>query len=273
MSKAGPENKKITVPDFVAKKKQGEKIAMVTAYDFTMAKLLDEAGVDSILVGDSLGMVVQGRENTLGVTLDQMIYHCHCVAMGIKQAHLIADMPFMSYQASKEEAIRSAGRLLKKGKVAAVKMEGGEEIAEIVQAVVHLGIPVMGHVGLMPQHVQLMGGYKIQGREEKAAKKILHDAMAIAQAGAYALVLEGIPVELAQKITESVEIPTIGIGSGPHCDGQVLVCYDLLGMFSEFKPKFVKHFANLGVAIHAAAKDYISEVKAGSFPDEKHSFR
>ncbi|MCP5468433.1 MAG: 3-methyl-2-oxobutanoate hydroxymethyltransferase [Deltaproteobacteria bacterium] len=273
MSKEISQTGALTVPKFLAKKKSGEKISMITAYDFTMAKLFDEAGVDSILIGDSLGMVIQGRENTLGVSLDQMIYHCHCVAMGAKRAHLIGDMPFMSYQASKEDAVRSAGKLLKKGKVHGVKMEGGEEIAEIVAAVVKVGIPVMGHVGLMPQHVQQMGGYKVQGREEKAAKKILNDAKAIANAGAYSLVLEGIPLELAQKITDTIDIPTIGIGSGPHCDGQVLVCYDLLGMYSEFKPKFVKHFGNLGVAIHAAMKDYIREVKEGTYPDEDHSFK
>ncbi len=273
MSKQTPQTAKLTVPQLVAKKEAGEKITIVTAYDFTMAKLFDEAGIDSIMIGDSLGVVVQGRDNTLGVTLDHMIYHCHCVAMGAKRAHLIGDMPFMSYQASKEDAVRSCGQVLKRGKVDAVKMEGGEEIAEIVNAVVQLGIPVMGHVGLTPQHIKQMGGYKVQGRGEKAAKKILSDAKAIAQAGAYAIVLEGIPTELGKKISESIEIPTIGIGSGPHCDGQVLVCYDLLGMFTEFKPKFVKHFANLGVAVHAAIKDYIREVKSGSFPDEAHSYK
>jgi 3-methyl-2-oxobutanoate hydroxymethyltransferase len=257
---------KLTVPQITAMKKSGKKIAMVTAYDYTFAKILDEAGVDILLVGDSLGMVIQGRKNTLGVTLDQMIYHTHCVAKGAKRAHVVCDLPFLTYQTSKSDAIKTAGLALKKGKAEAVKMEGGEEIAEIVKAVSSQGIPVMGHVGLMPQHVQQMGGYKIQGKTKKGAKKILHDAKAIAKAGAYALVLEGIPSDLAKKVTETVKIPTIGIGSGPDCDGQVLVLYDLLGMYSDISPKFVKRFANLNEVISHSIKNYIEEVNTGKFP-------
>ncbi|HKY62120.1 MAG TPA: 3-methyl-2-oxobutanoate hydroxymethyltransferase [bacterium] len=263
---------KITVPQIVAMKAKGDKIAMVTAYDYSFAKLIDGAGVEMILVGDSLGMVVQGRKNTLGVTLDHMVYHCHCVAKGAERAHVVGDLPFLSYQASREDAIRSAGDLLKKGHADSVKLEGGEELAETIRAVVDLGIPVMGHVGLMPQRIQQMGGYKIQGRG-KAAKKVLRDAKAVADAGAYALVLEGITLELAKEITAEVPIPTIGIGSGPHCDGQVLVCYDLLGVFQDFSPKFVKHYADLKQVVGSAVETYISEVKAGKFPGPEHSFR
>ncbi len=263
---------KITVPEIREMKKRGQKIAMVTAYDYTFARLLDEAGVEILLVGDSLGMVVQGRPNTLGVTLDHMIYHSHCVAQGARRAQVVCDLPFMSYQAAKEDAVRACGLVLKKGHVEAVKMEGGEEIAEIVHAVTSLGIPVMGHVGLMPQHVQEMGGYKIQGKGKEGAKKVLKDAKAIAEAGAYALVLEGIPLELAQKITAAVKIPTIGIGSGPHCDGQVLVVYDLLGMFADITPKFVKQYAELADPITMAVKNFVDEVKTGKFPSAKHSY-
>lgn len=253
-------------------KAKGDKIAMVTAYDYSFAKLIDGAGVEVILVGDSLGMVVQGRKNTLGVTLDHMVYHCHCVAKGAERAHVVGDLPFLSYQASKEDAIRSSGELLKKGHADSVKLEGGEEIAETVRAVVDLGIPVMGHVGLMPQRIQQMGGYKIQGRGKDAAKKVMRDAKAVAEAGAYALVLEGITLELAKEITAEVSIPTIGIGSGPHCDGQVLVCYDLLGVFQDFSPKFVKHYADLKQVVGAALGSYIAEVKSGKFPGPEHSF-
>ncbi|HCU25058.1 MAG TPA: 3-methyl-2-oxobutanoate hydroxymethyltransferase [Deltaproteobacteria bacterium] len=263
---------KITVPQITAMKAKGEKIAMVTAYDYTFAKLFDSAGAEILLVGDSLGMVVQGRKNTLGVTMDHMIYHSHCVSKGAERAHVVCDLPFMSYQGSTADAIRVSGAALKKGRAEAVKMEGGEEIAETIRAVSNLGIPVMGHVGLMPQRVQQMGGYKVQGRGKDAAKKVLRDAKAVAQAGAYALVLEGIPLELAQDITAALKIPTIGIGSGPHCDGQVLVCYDLLGMFEEISPKFVKKYADLKSAIREAVSRYVAEVKAGTFPDKEHSF-
>lgn len=263
---------KITAPKINEMKSQGQKIVMVTAYDYTLAKIMDEAGVDCILVGDSLGMVVQGRKNTLAVTLDHMIYHTHCVSKAAERAHVVLDLPFLSYQASKEDAIRSSGFALKKGRAEAVKMEGGEEIAEKIHAVVELGIPVMGHVGLMPQRVQQMGGYKVQGKGKENAKKVLKDAKAVAQAGAYALVLEGIPEELAEKITKEVDIPTIGIGSGVHCDGQVLVGYDLLGMYSELSPKFVKKYLAGYQLVSEAVRAYAQEVRSGTFPDEAHSF-
>lgn len=263
---------KLSVPKITAMKAKGEKIVMVTAYDYTFARLLDGAGVDILLVGDSLGMVVQGRKNTLGVTMDHMIYHSHCVAKGAERAHVVCDLPFLSYQASKEDAIRVSGAALKKGRAESVKMEGGEEIADIIHAVVSLGIPVMGHVGLMPQRVQQMGGYKIQGRGKDAAKKVLKDAKAVAQAGAYAIVLEGIPLELAKQVTKEVPVPTIGIGSGPHCDGQVLVCYDMLGMFEDIAPKFVKRYADLKKTIGAAVGAFVDEVRSGKFPGIEHSF-
>ncbi len=264
--------KKLTVPEIKAMKGREEKITMVTAYDYTFARLLDQAGVDILLVGDSLGMVIQGRKNTLGVTLDHMIYHTHCVAKGADRAHVALDLPFMSYQAAKEDAVRACGLALKKGKAESVKMEGGEEITGIVKAVTSLGIPVMGHVGLMPQRIQQMGGYKVQGRGKEEAKKVLKDAKAIAKAGAYALVLEGIPLELAKRITEEIDIPTIGIGSGPHCDGQVLVVYDLLGMYEELSPKFVKKYVDLNQVITEAVQNFIEEVRSGKFPNQKHSY-
>ncbi len=266
------EVKKLTAPQIEAMKVSGTKITVVTAYDYTFARIFDAAGVDCLLVGDSLGMVIQGRSNTLGVTMDHMVYHTHCVARGAKRAHVVCDLPFMSYQTSISDALRASGQALKQGHAEAVKMEGGEELAEHVRAVVAVGIPVMGHVGLMPQRVQQMGGYKIQGRGREQSRKVLNDAKAIADAGAYALVLEGIPMELAQKITKEVNIPTIGIGSGPHCDGQVLVNYDLLGMFPDLSPKFVKKYASLHQDIDAATRKFIEEVRSGTFPDEAHSY-
>ncbi|MFO1518740.1 MAG: 3-methyl-2-oxobutanoate hydroxymethyltransferase [bacterium] len=264
--------KKVTPPELIAIKKDGRKISMVTAYDFTMAKIVDQAGVDVVLVGDSLGMVVQGRKNTLGVTLDHMIYHSHCVSKGITRAHLVCDMPFLSYQSSMEEAVRNCGKVLKQGRAEAVKLEGGEEIADTVKRLTELGIPVMGHIGLKPMHVHLMGGYKIQGRDSHSEKQILKDAKALEKAGAYSIVLEGIPAALAEKITRQIKIPTIGIGSGPGCDGQVLVIYDLLGMYQEIRPKFVRQYANLHETISEALKNYIADVSSGNFPGEKESF-
>ncbi|MDX1386008.1 MAG: 3-methyl-2-oxobutanoate hydroxymethyltransferase [bacterium] len=264
--------KKLTAPDITALKDQDAKITMVTAYDYSFARILDEAGVEGLLVGDSLGMVIQGRKNTLGVTMDHMVYHSHCVARGAERAHVICDLPFMSYQSSKEDAIRASGLALKKGRAEAVKLEGGEEVADIIHAVSSLGIPVMGHVGLMPQRVQKMGGYKIQGKGKENARQVLKDAKAVAEAGAYALVLESIPLELAAKITKEVDIPTIGIGSGPHCDGQVLVIYDLLGMFPDLSPKFVKNYANLHAVIRESVEKFIQEVRTGAFPTEAQSF-
>ncbi len=263
---------KITVPALLLRKQRGPKIAALTAYDATMARLLDEGGADILLVGDSLGMVVQGLPNTLPVTLDDICYHGRAVARATHRAHLVGDLPFMSYQPSPERALESAGQLLKSGGCEAVKLEGGVPFADHVRAIVSAGIPVMGHVGLMPQSVHAMGGFRVQGKGEVDAERVLADARAIAAAGAYAIVLEGIPSELAQRITGEVAIPTIGIGAGPACDGQVLVCYDFLGMYPSLKPKFVKHFAELGAAIIAATQGYVLEVQAGAFPSPAHSF-
>jgi 3-methyl-2-oxobutanoate hydroxymethyltransferase len=263
---------KLTAPAIVQKKAKKEKLAVVTAYDATFARLLEEGGADILLVGDSLGMVVQGLSTTLPVTLDEILYHGRAVARGAKRAQVVGDMPFMSYQVSPEEALRSAGRMLKEGSFEAVKLEGGVRFAEHVRAIVSAGIPVMGHVGLLPQSVHAMGGYKVQGSDEAAAERVLADARSLEAAGAYAVVLEGIPSELARRITESIRIPTIGIGAGPHCDGQVLVCYDLLGMYRDLRPKFVKHFGEIGQGIVEATRAYVSEVKSGEFPTAAHSF-
>jgi len=245
---------------------------MVTAYDATFARMLDEGGADILLVGDSLGMVVQGQETTLPVTLDEMLYHCRAVARGSKRAHLVGDMPFMSYQVSAEEAVRSAGRFLAEGGMHAVKLEGGAVMAPTIRRIVAAGIPVMGHVGLTPQSVHAMGGFKVQGKREEDAQRVLEDARAVAEAGAYAIVLEGIPSELASHITAELPIATIGIGAGPHCDGQVLVCYDLLGLTAERVPRFVKqyeHFYQNGLAAIARFKQ---EVQEGAFPSADQSF-
>src|SRR3954471_10909852 len=265
-------NAKITVPALLARKSTGPKIAALTAYDATMARLLDQGGADVLLVGDSLGMVVQGLPNTLPVTLEEICYHGRAVARATHRAHVVGDMPFMSYQVSVERALESAGQLLKTGGFEAVKLEGGQAYAEHVRAIVSAGVPVMGHVGLLPQSVHAMGGFRVQGKADADAERVLADARAIAEAGAYSIVLEGIPSELGARITEAIAIPTIGIGAGPGCDGQVLVCYDFLGMYPSLKPKFVKHFAELGSAIVAATQSYVQEVQAGSFPSAAHSF-
>ncbi len=263
---------KITVPALLARKSRGPKIAVLTAYDATMARLLDEGGADALLVGDSLGMVVQGLPNTLPVTVDEICYHGRAVARATHRAHVVGDMPFMSYQSSVERGLESAGHMLKTGGFEAVKLEGGQRFAEHVRAIVSAGIPVMGHVGLLPQSVHAMGGFRVQGKAEADAERVLADARAIADAGAYAIVLEGIPSELGQRITEAIAIPTIGIGAGPACDGQVLVCYDFLGMYPSLKPKFVKHFAELGAQIVSATQSYVKEVQDGSFPSAAQSF-
>ncbi len=265
-------NKKITIPILQKKKKEGQKISMLTAYDYTLAKIVDQAGVDVVLVGDSLGMVIQGRKNTLAVKLEEMIYHSRCVSRALEHAHLVCDMPFMSYHTSLEEAVRNCGKVLKQGHAEAVKLEGGEEIAPLVKRLTDFGIPVMGHIGLKPMHVHKMGGYKIQGRNSHGEKQILKDAKLLEKAGAYSIVLEGIPAALAKKITHSIKIPTIGIGSGSACDGQVLVIYDLLGMYQEIKPKFVRQYASLFETITQATQKYIQEVQSGKFPGEKESF-
>ncbi|RKH38753.1 3-methyl-2-oxobutanoate hydroxymethyltransferase [Corallococcus sicarius] len=264
---------KVTIHTLKRLKQSGQKICMVTAYDATFARILDEGGADVLLVGDSLGMVVQGQESTLPVTMDQMVYHSAAVSRGAKRAHVVGDMPFMSYQVSPQEAVRNAGRLVSEGNVGSVKLEGGAEFADTVRAIVRASIPVMGHLGLTPQSVHKMGGYVVQGRDEDAARRMLDDALALEEAGAYALVLEGVPLDLARTITQSLKIPTIGIGAGKHCDGQVLVCYDLLGMNPDFKPKFVKRFANLHGNITEAAGAFFSEVRGGTFPDDDHSFK
>jgi 3-methyl-2-oxobutanoate hydroxymethyltransferase len=263
---------KVTIHTLRKMKADRRKIAMLTAYDATFARLVDQGGVDIILVGDSAGMVVQGGGNTLPVTMDEMIYHCRSVVRGTERAQVVGDMPFMSYQVSLEEGLRNAGRLVKEGGAEAVKLEGGAEYAELASKLVRIGIPVMGHIGLTPQSLHQMGGFKVQGREDAAAKKILDDAVALEQAGCYAIVLEGIPRELAGPITAKVSCPTIGIGAGVDCDGQVLVVYDLLGMNEEFRPKFVKRYDNLAVRIRTSIEQYITEVREGQFPDDEHSF-
>jgi 3-methyl-2-oxobutanoate hydroxymethyltransferase len=263
---------KITVPALRARKAKGQKIAVLTAYDATFARLLEEGGADVLLVGDSLGMVIQGLQNTLPVTLDEICYHGRAVMRAVQRAHVVGDMPFMSYQVSPEQALVSAGQMLKEGGFEAVKLEGGEKYAAHVRAIVEAGIPVMGHVGLLPQSVHAMGGFRVQGTQEEAAERVLADARALEQAGAYAIVIEGVPAELGRRITEAVSVPTIGIGAGPHCDGQVLVCYDFLGMYSDVRPKFVKRFAELGQAIVEATRSYVGEVQAGQFPAAEHSF-
>ncbi|MBK8997264.1 MAG: 3-methyl-2-oxobutanoate hydroxymethyltransferase [Myxococcales bacterium] len=263
---------KVTVPSLRARKGVGPKIAMVTAYDATLGRLLDEGGADILLVGDSLGMVVQGHANTLSVSVEEICYHGRAVARAARRAHVVGDMPFMSFQVSPEKALENAGSLLKNGGFEAVKLEGGLVVAEQVHRIVQAGIPVMGHVGLLPQSVHAMGGFRVQGKGEDAAAGVLVDAKALEQAGAYCIVLEGLPATVARRITEAVSIPTIGIGAGPHCDGQVLVCYDFLGMYEDVQPKFVKRYAELGDAVVRATQSYVSEVQSGAFPGEAHSF-
>jgi 3-methyl-2-oxobutanoate hydroxymethyltransferase len=263
---------RVTIHTLRAHKQRGERITMLTAYDATFARLLDEAGIDVLLVGDSLGMVVQGHDTTLPVTLDEVIYHCRAVARGATRAQVVGDMPFMSYQASIEQALVNAGRLIKEGGAHAVKLEGGAQHVALVERLVAAGIPVMGHIGLTPQSFHQMGGFKVQGRAAGAREKLIADAQALEAAGAYAIVLEGIPAVIAREITETVSVPTIGIGAGNGCDGQVLVIYDLLGMDESFKPKFVRRYENLGIRIRSAAQAYIHDVRDGSFPNQAESF-
>jgi 3-methyl-2-oxobutanoate hydroxymethyltransferase len=263
---------RLTVPKLRAMKAKGEKIAMVTAYDATFARMLDEAGADTILVGDSLGMVIQGLDSTLPVTVEEMLYHCRSVARGSERALVIGDMPFMSYQVSSEDALRNAGRFLAEGGCQAVKLEGGRAMADTIRRLVEVGIPVCGHVGLTPQSVHAMGGFRVQGKGDEAAEAVLADALAVEEAGAFLIVLEGVPAPLAKRVTAALSIPTIGIGAGVDCDGQVLVCYDLLGLTPDLRPKFVKRFAELFDAGKAAGAAYVEEVKAGTFPGPEHSF-
>ncbi len=271
-TRAAAPAKKVTVPDVRARKRGGPPLAMVTAYDFTMARLVDEAGVDIILVGDSLGMVVQGLPNTLPVTLEEMSYHGRAVARAMPRAHVAGDMPFMSYQVSALQAVESAGRLVKEGAYESVKLEGGVEVAEQVRAIVRAGIPVMGHVGLQPQSVHALGGFKVQGRGSQGAAKILADARALEDAGVFSIVLEAIPAEVAEDVTAAVGVPTIGIGAGAGCDGQVLVCTDLLGMSRGHAPRFAKRYAELGDAAVDAIRRYVGEVQNGTFPAAEHTY-
>ena len=263
---------RLTVQSLRSMAARGQRIVMSTAYDATFARMLEEGGADILLVGDSLGMVVQGLDTTLPVTLDEMIYHARAVSRGAKRAHLVGDMPFMSYQVSPEQALANAGRFLAEGNMHAVKIEGGADMAKTVRRLVSAGIPVMGHVGLTPQSVHAMGGFKVQGKDEDDAERILRDAEAIADAGAYSLVLEGVPAPLAARIRKHIPIPTIGIGAGPECDGQVLVCYDLLGLTAERVPKFVKMYDTFYARGVAAMQSYAEEVRAGLFPTAAHSF-
>ncbi|GAO04102.1 3-methyl-2-oxobutanoate hydroxymethyltransferase [Anaeromyxobacter sp. PSR-1] len=268
--------KHVTIHELRRMKESGERIAMVTAYDATAARLVAAAGVDAVLVGDSLGMAVQGHESTLPVTLDQMVYHSAMVRRGLARgdgrAHLVTDMSFGSYQASADEAVKAAMRLVAEGGAEGVKLEGGAEFGEVIRRIVRAGVPVMGHIGLTPQSVHRMGGYVVQGKDSEKAQQILRDARALEAAGCYALVLECIPSELARIVTSQLRIPTVGIGAGPHCDGQVLVLNDLLGLDASFTPKFVKRFGEVGAAVEGAVGAYVGEVKARAFPDDAHSF-
>jgi 3-methyl-2-oxobutanoate hydroxymethyltransferase len=259
----------VTVPDFLAAKARGTRLTMLTAYDYTMARLLDDAGVDSLLVGDSLGMVVQGQPDSLAVTMDEMVYHTRLVARGVRRSLLVADMPFLSYQVSPEQAVANAGRLIKEGGAHAVKLEGGVRSAAAIAAVTAADIPLVGHIGLTPQSVRRLGGFKVQ----RDAEKLLEDALAVEAAGAFAVVVECVPSDVAARITAAVKVPTIGIGAGPHCDGQVLVTPDLLGLFDELRPRFVKQYADLGAEVRRAAQAYCREVREGIFPAAEHSFR
>ena len=264
--------KRRTIIDLQKMKASGEKISVLTAYDFPLARLMDQAGIDVILVGDSVGSVVAGYETTLPVTMEEMIYHTRAVARASKQALIVTDMPFLSYQVDLPDARRNAGRLIKDGGAHAVKLEGGVNVAETIRAIVNMDIPVVGHIGLTPQSVHRMGGYRIQGRVEAQAQQLLADARAVADAGACAMVLEGIPASLAAEITEMVPIPTIGIGAGVDCNGQVLVIHDILGLCDKYSPKFVKRYADVSATIRTGIDAYIREVKDGVFPAKEHSF-
>lgn len=263
---------KNTVSTFREQKAKGEKISMLTAYNYSTAKLMDEAGINGILVGDSLGMVVLGYEDTLPVTMEDMIHHTAAVCRGAKNTLVVGDMPFMSYQVSVEEAVYNAGRLMKEGRCQAVKLEGGASVCPQIRAITNASIPVMAHIGLTPQSINAFGGFKVQGKSEEAAKKLLEDAKAVEEAGAFAVVLECVPAKLAELISKSISIPTIGIGAGAGCDGQILVYQDMLGLFSDFTPKFVKKYANVGEMMTQAFRDYIADVQEGSFPAPEHTF-
>ena len=265
-------SRKVTVPLLREKKRKGEKITMITAYDYLSGKLADEAGFDIVLVGDSLGMVIKGESSTLSVTVEEMLYHTRITRRGVQRALLVADMPFLSYQVSEAEAIRNCGRMLKEGGAEAVKLEGGAWLAPLVERLVRAGIPVMGHLGLTPQSIHLLGGYRVQARTEEAAQELKRSAQALQEAGIFALVLEGVPAEVAREVTESLDIPTIGIGAGPYCDGQVLVFHDVLGLFEEFKPKFVKRYLEGARLMREALIRFREEIQQGVFPGEEHTY-
>ena len=262
----------MTIQDLLKMKAEKKKITALTAYDYPFARLLDESGIDIILVGDSLGNVILGYENTLPVTMDEMIHHSKAVGRGVKKAFLIGDMPFMSYQASLSQCMQNAGRFIKEGSVKAIKLEGGRTIADKIEALVANGIPVMGHVGLTPQFVHKFGGYKVQGKDPKSAEQILEDAKAVEKAGAFSIVLEGVPATLGKQITETLSIPTIGIGAGPYCDGQILVIHDLLGLSGEFQPKFVRRYGEIRKNILQAVRDYKKDVQKSEFPSREESY-
>ena len=262
------ELKKVRAPDLKKMKRRGTKIVMLTAYDATMARLLDRAGVDVLLVGDTVGMVVLGHDTTIPVTLDDILHHTKAVTRGTLRPLIVADMPFMTFQVSVEDAVRNAGRLIQEGGASAVKMEGGRAVAEVVRRLVDIGIPVMGHLGLLPQSIHQLGGFRKQAKSEEAAETLIEDAHALEKAGAFAVVLESIPKEVAREVTGRLHIPTIGIGAGPYCDGQVLVSYDALGLYDEFVPPFVKQYAQLGREITAAAAEYAEDVREGRFPEQ-----
>ena len=264
---------KITIPEILNRKKTGRKIIALTAYDYTFSKIVDQVGIDLLLVGDSLAMVAMGYENTLPVTMDEMIHHTRAVKRGVSKALVVGDMPFMSYQVSNEQAVTNAGRFIKEGGASAVKLEGGIRSAERIQAITESGISVMGHIGLTPQSVHQFGGYKVQGKNDLDARQIKKDATELQKAGAFSLVLEGIPMELACEITASLGIPTIGIGAGPHCDGQILVLHDILGLNMDFVPKYVRVFDDLGSRMKKAIDAYAQSVRSGEFPDKEHSYR
>ena len=263
---------KKSVLTFRNAKQKNERLTMLTAYDYSTAKLIDASGIDSVLVGDSLGMVMLGYEDTLSVTMEDMIHHTKAVARGVKDALVVSDLPFMSYQTSVYDAVVNAGRLIKEGRAQAVKLEGGLEVCPQIKAIVEASIPVMAHLGLTPQSVNAFGGFKVQGKDEEAARSLIEQAKAVEAAGAFAVVLECIPAKLAELITKSISIPTIGIGAGNGCDGQVLVYQDMLGLYSDFTPKFVKRYAEIGPQMQTAIEDYITEVKSGAFPASEHTF-
>ncbi len=272
VSKNPDDVKRVTTKALFAMKKQAKKIACLTAYDYLTAKLIDQAGVDIILVGDSLGMVFQGQETTLPVTLDEMIYHAKTVVKGVTRAMVVVDMPFMSYQATPEEGFRNAGRIMKEAAAGAVKVEGGERVEEMVRLTTGAGIPVMGHLGLTPQSIHNFGGYQPRGATQEEAKRIIRDAKILEAAGVFSIVLEKIPSDLSAKVTAAVSVPTIGIGAGPRCDGQILVVSDMLGLYEDFHPRFVRRYANLADDIRKAVGGYVADIKNGKFPSQSESY-